>query len=238
MIGTASAEAVPVVAFDGARHCVYRRKFSDYEGAKESAMSDCDATQNLQNRGRLQRIVDFFHEAGMLRFTPRTGYQFLGSGKENVAEHSFRAAVIGWVLARMAGADASRTALICLFHDLPEARTGDFNYVNRIYNNTLPRKALEDAAFGTGLGDELMSFWDELEKNASLEAQLAHDADNLDLMLNLKRELDLGNKTAAAWMHCALQRLRTPVGQELARVIAETDHNAWWFKGPDASWWK
>ena len=201
-------------------------------------MSDCDATQNIRNRGRLQRIADFFNEAGMLRFTPRTGYQFLGSGRENVAEHSFRAAVIGWVLARMAEADAPRTALLCLFHDLHEARTGDFNYVNRIYNATRPRKALEDAAFGTGLAEDLLSFWDELEKNAGPEAELAHDADVLDLILNLKRELDLGNKSAAEWLNCALQRLHTPVGQELAQVIVETDHNAWWFNGPDASWWQ
>ena len=201
-------------------------------------MSHCDATQNIQDRDRLRRIVDFFNEAGMLRFTPRTGYQFLGSGKENVAEHSFRTAVIGWALARMASADAPRTALICLFHDLPEARTGDFNYVNRIYNSTLPRKAMEDAAFGTGLADDLLSFWDELESNAGLEARLAHDADALDLILNLKRELDLGNKAAAEWLNCALQRLQTPVGRELAELIAETDHNAWWFNGPDASWWK
>jgi putative hydrolase of HD superfamily len=201
-------------------------------------MSDCDAVTNIQNRSRLQRIVDFFHEAGMLRFTPRTGYQFLGSGKENVAEHSFRAAVIGWTLARMAGADAPRTALLCLFHDLHEARTGDFNYVNRIYNTTLPRKALEDALFGTGLAEDVLSLWDELENAACPEARLARDADSLDLLLNLKRELDLGNKSAAAWMAGALERLRTPEGQELARIIVETDHNAWWFQGPDASWWK
>ena len=201
-------------------------------------MSDCDATQNIQHRGRLHRIVDFFNEAGMLRFTPRTGYQFLGSGKENVAEHSFRTALIGWTMARMAGADAQRTALICLFHDLPEARTGDFNYVNRIYNKTQPRKALEDAVFGTGLGEDVLSLWDELENKASPEAELAHDADCLDLILNLKRELDLGNKAAAAWLHSALQRLHTPVGRELARIVLETEHNAWWFQGPDASWWK
>jgi len=198
-------------------------------------MSDCDAAQNIRNQGQLQRIVDFFNEVGMLRLTPRTGYQFLGSGKENVAEHSFRTAIIGWVLARMAGADAPHTALICLFHDLPESRTGDFNYVNRLYNKTLPRKALEDATFGTGLAEDVLSFWDELEKNASLEAKLAHDADKLDLILNLKRELDLGNKTAAEWLSCALQRLSTPAGRELAQIIVETDHNAWWFRELDAS---
>jgi len=201
-------------------------------------MSHCDATQHIRKRDRLQRIVDFFNEAGMLRFTPRTGYQFLGSGKENVAEHSFRTAVIGWVLARMAGADAPHAALLCLFHDLPEARTGDFNYVNRIYNRTLPRKALEDAAFGTGLADDLLSFCDELVNDTSQEARLAHDADVLDLILNLKRELDLGNKSAAAWLDSALQRLQTSVGQELAQVVLKTDHNAWWFDGPDASWWQ
>ena len=201
-------------------------------------MSEYDATKNIQDRGRLQRIVDFFHEAGMLRFTPRTGYQFLGSGKENVAEHSFRTTVIGWTLARMAGADAPRTALLCLFHDLHEARTGDFNYVNRLYNTSLPRKALEDALFGTGLAEDVLAFWDELESNAGPEAKLARDADCLDLILNLKRELDLGNTSAAAWLDCALQRLRTPVGLELARIIRETDHNAWWFQGPDSSWWQ
>ena len=35
----------------------------------------------------------------MLKKTPRTGYQFLGTGKESVAEHSFRTAIIGYVLA-------------------------------------------------------------------------------------------------------------------------------------------
>ncbi len=201
-------------------------------------MPACDATQNIRQRGRLERIVDFFNEAGMLRFTPRTGYQFLGSGRENVAEHSFRTAIIGWVLARMAGADAPRAALLCLFHDLPEARTGDFNYVNRIYNSAQERRALEDACFGTGLGDEVLAFHDEMAENASPEARLAHDADRIDLFLNLKRELDLGNAGAAAWMDAVEQRLRTDQGRELAGVIRETDHNDWWFKGPDESCWR
>ncbi|MGE4193968.1 MAG: phosphohydrolase, partial [Pseudodesulfovibrio sp.] len=43
---------------------------------------------DMKDRGRLTRIVDIFNECGMLRKTPRTGYQFLGSGSENVAEHS------------------------------------------------------------------------------------------------------------------------------------------------------
>ncbi|MDO9081998.1 MAG: HD domain-containing protein, partial [Humidesulfovibrio sp.] len=59
----------------------------------------------LHKRSRMTRLADFLFECGMLRKTPRTGYQFLGTGSENVAEHSFSTAVIGFVLAQMAGAN-------------------------------------------------------------------------------------------------------------------------------------
>lgn len=198
----------------------------------------CDPNRNLCGRGRTQRLADFINEVGMLRLTPRSGYQFLGSGKENVAEHSHRTSVIGFVLARLAGADPARTALLCLFHDLAEARTGDFNYVNHIYNTAQARHALEHATAGTGLENDILPLWDELERNESLEARLAHDADQLDLIFNLKREQDLGNPYAAAWLDSSVSRLKTPEALELAAAVKETDHTDWWFRGPDASWWK
>ncbi|WP_461208398.1 HD domain-containing protein [Desulfocurvus sp. DL9XJH121] len=187
---------------------------------------------------RLKRLADFLFEAGMLRKTPRTGYQFLGTGQENVAEHSFRTAVIGYVLAEMAGADVSRTTLLCLFHDLHEARTADFNYVNKLYNSSNRTKALEDATKGTGLGGAILSMWDELEDVETLEAALAQDADQIDLILNLKEQSDLGNKYADKWIEGAMPRLRTPEGKTLAGQILVTDHTDWWYKGPDESWWQ
>ena len=57
---------------------------------------------------QLGRLADFCNEVGMLRHTPRSGYAFLGSGKENVAEHSYRVSVLGYALARLAGADPAR----------------------------------------------------------------------------------------------------------------------------------
>lgn len=192
---------------------------------------------DMKGRDKNTRIVDFLNECGMLRKTPRTGYQFLGTGNENVAEHSFRTAVIGHVLAIMAGADVARTTYMCLFHDLHEARTGDFNYVNRIYNKSDRALSLEHATEGTGLEEEILGYWEELEETTSLEAKLAQDADQLDFILNLKEEFDLGNKYAGQWLESALQRVRTEWGRELARTIAETDHKDWWFLGPDPSWW-
>ncbi len=196
----------------------------------------------LKKRSRLTRLADFIHECGMLRRTPRSGYQFLGTGQENVAEHSFRTSVIGFVLGEMAReagqeVDARHVAMLCLFHDLHEARTGDFNYVNRIYNTSTRTQALADCLAGTGLGAALMPLWEELEKTESPEAMLAQDADQLDLMANLKEQSDLGNRYADKWLAAAVQRLRTPQGRELGRAIMETDHTDWWFLGPDESWW-
>jgi putative hydrolases of HD superfamily len=192
---------------------------------------------DMKGRDKLTRIVDFFNECGMLRKTPRTGYQFLGTGSETVAEHSFRTAVIGHVLALMAGADVARTTYMCLFHDLHEARTSDFNYVNQLYNKSERTRALEHATGGTGLEEDVLGYWEELEETATLEAKLAQDADQLDFILNLKEEFDLGNKYAGQWLESAVQRVRTEWGRELVDVIENTDHKDWWFLGPDPDWW-
>ena len=188
-------------------------------------------------QSRLERLADFLHEAGMLRRIPRSGYAFLGTGAENVAEHSYRAAVIGYVLARLAGADAARVTLLCLFHDLHEARTGDFNYVNHRYNECRARDALEDALEGTGLSGELLAFFDEFESARNLEAELAHDADQLDLLCNLAVELSKGNTFASEWIENALKRLRTASARELAEQILRADPNRWWFGRIDRDWW-
>lgn len=185
-----------------------------------------------------KRLADFVFELGMLRKTPRTGYQFLGSGAENVAEHSFRTAMIGYILAQKAGADVSRTVLLCLFHDVHEARIGDFNYVNRIYNTSNPELALEHALEGTGFRNEAVAMWRELEGGETAEARLAQDADQLDFIANLKEERDLGNPYAAKWLEHALPRLKTDIGRELAQALLSTDQSDWWFIRPDESWWR
>jgi putative hydrolase of HD superfamily len=76
-----------------------------------------------------------------------------------------------------------------------------------------------------------------MEETESLESRLAQDADQIDLMLNLKEQSDLGNRYAGKWLAAAVQRFRTVEGRQLARTIMETDHTDWWFLGPDESWW-
>ena len=91
---------------------------------------------------------------------------------------------------------------------------------------------------GTGLEEDIMSIWDEYACRTTPESLLAHDADQLDLILNLKRESDLGNRYADKWLESTVERLRTDIAKGLAQTILKTDHTDWWYLGPDRNWWE
>lgn len=173
----------------------------------------------------------------MLKRTPRTGFQFLGSGSESVAEHIFRTVYIGYALGNMAqDADTDKIIKMCLFHDLPEARTGDLNYVNKKYVKPDEEKAVNDLAEGLPFGGDIKGLIGEFMKSESIEAQLAHDADQLELILCLKEYKDLGNKYADEWLTFSLRRLKTDIARKLAENILETDSSLWWFEDK-SDWW-
>lgn len=187
----------------------------------------------------MDRIVDFLFEVGMLKRTPRTGWQFLaGAGGESVADHSFRVAMIAFVLGRVAGAavDADRVLRLALVHDLAEARTGDLNYMNQKYVEADEAKASADLVRGLPFTDELADLLAEYRDGVTPEAILAHDADQLELLLQLAEQRDGGVPGTEHWAHFALQRLRTPAATDLARAVLDGDSSRWWFdRGSD--WW-
>lgn len=185
----------------------------------------------------IDRIVDFFFEAGILRFTPRSGWAFLGSGQENVAEHSFRVALISFTLARIMGANPQKAACIGLFHDLHEARTGDLNYLQQRYVKSDQVRAQRDAVSGTPIEEDILNLFQEFEERTSLEAKIVRDADQLDLILNLKLELEKGTEAAQGWIDTALLRLRTKEAQAIAKKIVQTQSAHWWHSGVARAWW-
>lgn len=186
----------------------------------------------------LKAIADFLFEVGMLKRTPRSGFQFLGSGDETVAEHSLRCATIGYVLAKLSGkVNTERVVLMCLFHDLVEARTGDLNYVNKRYVKADEEAAVRDMTAGLPFGEEIRQLTKEFNERSTVEAKLANDADQLEIILELKELGDLGNRYAADWITSAMKRLRTDEGKRLARSILNTDFSAWWFKEKKDEWW-
>jgi len=186
----------------------------------------------------LKRIADLLFEVGMLKRTPRTGYRFLGTGEESVAEHLFSAAFIGYCLAQLeGGVDAFKVVKMCLFHDLPEARTGDHNYVYKKYVLVDEERAAEDLAAGLPFADEIKGLIAEFNAHKTPEAFLSHDADQLALLLQLKEHKDLGSRYADEWLRNNAKRLQTEVAKSMAEAILQTDLSAWWFKERDADWW-
>lgn len=177
-----------------------------------------------------RKAIHFFHEIGMLSETPRSGFAFLGSGKQSVAEHSYRTALIAYALAELVEepVDKEKVLMYSLLHDLPEARTGDLNYVNKRYVQTHEDKALEDMEKDSGLAKKMASFIREYKTGESLESKLVHDADQLELLLFLKKEQDLGNPRAMVWYEGVQQRLTTPIAKELAEQIKLIPHDEWW----------
>jgi putative hydrolase of HD superfamily len=185
----------------------------------------------------MENIVNFLFEVGMLKKTPRTGFQFLGSGCESVAEHVLRTIFIGYALCRLEKeADESRVIKMCLFHDLPEARTGDMNYMNKKYVTVDEAKAVRELTEPLFFGSEITSALEEFNGKTTLESRLAHDADQLALIFQLKEYGDLGNKYSQEWIHFAVRRLSTETARRMADTIMETDSSQWWFKDK-SDWW-
>jgi putative hydrolase of HD superfamily len=185
----------------------------------------------------MKRIANFLFEAGMLKRTPRTGFQFLGSGSESVAEHIFRTVYIGYTLGHLSkGVDTDRLIRMCLFHDLPEARTGDLNYVNKKYVTADEEKAVDDLAETLPFGDDIRGLITEFREGKTDEARLAYDADQLEIILALKEYKDLGNTYADEWLSFATKRLKTDIARKLCGSILETDSSLWWFSDK-SDWW-
>jgi len=185
----------------------------------------------------MKDVVNFLFETGMLKKTPRTGFQFLGSGGESVAEHILRTLFVAYALCKMAPeADENRVLKLCLFHDLPEARTGDMNYVNKKYVTVDEEKAVRELTETLFFGDEIKSAIDEFNAHRTTEAIIAHDADQLALILLLKEYGDLGNKYSQEWIAYARKRLGSEKAKKLAECVLQTDSSEWWFKDK-SDWW-
>jgi putative hydrolases of HD superfamily len=185
----------------------------------------------------MEEIANFLFEVGMLNKTPRTGFRFLGSGKESVAEHILRTLFIGYSLCKLdPAADELKVLRMCLVHDLPEARTGDQNYMYKKYVTVDEEKAVRELTEHLPFGGEIRVVLEEFNEKKTREALLAHDADQLGLILQLKEYGDLGNQYSQEWLNFAVRRLCTDQGKKLADTILQTDWTQWWFRDK-SDWW-
>ncbi|MCC6643617.1 HD domain-containing protein [Candidatus Peregrinibacteria bacterium] len=185
-----------------------------------------------------KKNVDMLYELGTLRFIDRSWKQFQIPNNANVTEHIFRVQMIALLLAKMEGiADAAvlgRIALMALFHDVTESRTGDVAFISRQYTERNEVQAAQDMFGDTLFADLAIPLWEEAHKKESLEAKIVKDADNLDCDLELREMEFRGERHVKTFMptreYVRAEKLYTESAKQLWDEIYEVEPLEWVMK--------
>ena len=178
-------------------------------------------------------MAKYLYEAGQLKRVKRSGWWIAGvKDPESVAEHSFRTAVIAYILAQLEGADPEKATLMALFHDIGEARTNDLHRIARRYVNweNVEKKVIQDQSkrLPDEIGKRVTSILSEFEQAVSREAQVVRDADVLECLIQAREYQALGYKDVADWISNAQVALVTDSAKRIATQCLETEPNEWW----------
>ncbi|MBN2457670.1 HD domain-containing protein [Candidatus Woesearchaeota archaeon] len=181
----------------------------------------------------MEKAVDFFFELGQLKRVKRSGWWLVGiKDPESVAEHSFRAAAIGYFLAKKEGADADKVMRMCLFNDLHEARLNDLHKVGHRY---IDFPAAEKKAFSeqveslpAELAEGIRGILDELHADNTKDGIVARDADYLECAFQAKEYIDMGYNDAHDWINNIRKNLRTASAKKMLVDLEKTSSNNWW----------
>lgn len=181
-------------------------------------------------------IISFAYEVGHLQRLPRAGWLLAGvQHPESVAEHSFRAAVLAYAIAVLEGVDPDHAAVLALFHDLPETRSGDVPSVGRPYVTTSdPRQIAADqvadlpAALAARIRGLVAEHEDAKSAAATPEARCSRDADKLDCLLRAREYQATGNQLVQPWIDTMVDAITTKTGRRLAAAAQELGPEAWW----------
>jgi putative hydrolase of HD superfamily len=178
-------------------------------------------------------IAKFLYEMGQLKRVKRSGWWIAGvMDPESVAEHSFRTAVVAYILAQLEGADLEKVVSMALFHDMSEARTNDAHRIVRRYVDWegVDKKAVEDQSkrLPEKMGERITSIISEFEQAVSLEARVVRDADLLECLVQAREYQALGYNDVTDWIFNAQAALKTESAKKIAAECLKTEPKEWW----------
>ncbi len=179
----------------------------------------------------MDAVARYIFEAGMLKRVARSGWWAEKvKHPESVADHSFRTALVAFILARMEGCDDASANRICtaaVFHDMHETRLLDLNKITARYirvDRSLERKVERDQieGFEPALKDAMLSALRLSDK----EEMILKDADYLECAFQAKEYADSGHSTAA-WVDSIGKRLQTKSAKALIAKVKKADSSGW-----------
>lgn len=186
---------------------------------------------------RYRRMAHFLFEVGTMRKLPRMHRQTLltDDTSDTIASHSYRVALIAWLLAKAEGVDPYKVVMMALLHDIAEARTGDHNWVHKRYVKVFDREVSEEQ-LGTLPWPDLKQLIDEYQARKTKEAIITKNADLLDQILLLREYEWQGNREASVWLrgkggvrgNAQLKKLTLTRAKLLGQAIYAVPPSAWW----------
>jgi putative hydrolase of HD superfamily len=183
-------------------------------------------------------VINFISEAGMLKRVTRSGWSVLGiKDAESVAEHSFRCAVIGYIIARLENADAYQVLLMTLFNDIHEARITDLHKMAQRY---IESELCEDESFyeqidslPPSIKKELKGIRNDYKIQKTKESLIARDADIIECLIQAKEYYEHGYREAYKFMKKAPKHLKTKTAKDIWRKAKSMSLNDWWMSLSD-----
>ena len=175
-------------------------------------------------------IANYIFEAGMLKRVKRSGWWAEQiKNPESVAEHSWRASVLAFILANLEGFDdesANRLCTAAAFHDMHETRLLDLNKITARYlsvGDSIEKKVERDQVQGmnANLKDSLLG----VMRLSDDERIILKDADYLECAFQAKEYL--GDEGAKIWLDNITERIRTKSAKSLMADLRKTNPSEW-----------
>ena len=178
----------------------------------------------------MTNTTKFIHEAGALKLVKRSGWWMAGvRNPESVAEHSQRAALIAFVIARNEGAprgEALECAFALLLHDLPEARLLDLHKVSQRYVNTKKAEARVKKEQFALLPTALRRDFEDLAER--YDSAIGRDADLLECAFQAAEYEEQGFVLARDWSKRIERCLKTRGAKRLFAELKKKKGGPWW----------
>lgn len=158
---------------------------------------------------------------------------------DTIASHSYRVALIGWFLAKEEKVDPYKVVMMCLLHDVGEARTGDHNWVHKRYIKIFDEEVIREQ-LGTLPHPEVYEIAKEYHERKSKESIVAKHADLLDQILLLREYEWQGSKEAKIMLEgkgaeerklggkAKIKQLKLASAKRLAEELYRTPPSDWW----------
>ena len=178
----------------------------------------------------MDNITKYLFESGELKRVKRSGWWTAKiKDPESVAEHSFRTAVVAFILAKMEKMDEKKLCCAALFHDMHETRTLDLHKIHARYAK-LPedtkKKVVEDQLMN--LPEDIKKGIEEVYSLDEKEKILLKDADLLECAFQAKEYLEIGYKDCENWINNIEKLLKTESAKKLLAVLKTMDSKDWW----------